>query len=399
MADLYQLSQRPDPTADWRRLRETQISTALLDTSTGQTIPVLARYADVRAALHGSGGKDSSYLNRSTLAPLYMPCPEALSIIGELKAEPVTAAGDPPFHPPMRKMLESVFPWKLNQLPPYHSMIQEIVDDLLGEINDLRTVDLADVLAAELPLRVILHLIGAPAGDGPMVRAWSDGQIHFIWGRPTPDEQVRVLRNLISFWEYCLDLVKGDLPRESVTARLMVAGATPNQAASFAFNLLVAGHETTRSLIANMFLLLLQQRDRWERVRAAPELVPRAVAETSRYMPAIVGWLRETARDVVFDEATLPAGTRVLLHLGAANRDMPNGDDFDLHARRMKSLSFGVGPHYCIGAFLAILEAETTLATALRRFPDLELAPGFIPSYPQNLGFRAPRELRVTTGH
>ena len=398
MLDLYEQSTANDPTDHWRRLREQRVTHALLDSGTGQTIAVLAHYTDVRSALVGSGRAQGDYLNRSTLMPLYAPCPEALGKFAHLGAEPVTVAGDPPFHTEMRSILESVFPWKREQVPPYVPVIQRLVDELLDEIVGQDTVDLVDRFSAELPLRVILHLVGAPSQDGPRIRSWSDGQVDLIWSRPKPAEQVRLLDNLIAFWRYCVDLVGRDLPPETVTARLLAAGATPSQTASFVFNLLVAGHETTRNLITNTFHLLLGRRERWEQVSASPHLIERAVQEANRYLPAITAWQRETARDVVIGDTTVPAGTRLLLHLGAANRDMPGGDEFDLTVSRPNNLSFGVGAHYCVGAFLALLETQAALTSAMQRLPNMEIAPGHVPVYAANIGFYAPRELKVRTG-
>ncbi|WP_204012636.1 cytochrome P450 [Virgisporangium aurantiacum] len=397
MSDMYRQSAHVDLTEAWQQLRRKRVSHALLDEQSGQTIPVLSHYSDVRAALQGSGQEGDDFVNRSTLLPLYLPCPEALTVLSELGAEPVTAAGDPPFHPQMRAALESVFPWKRSHVASYARVIEGIVTELLdSRIGE--TVELVDQFAAELPLRVILHLIGAPAGDGAQIRKWSDGQIHFIWGRPEPAEQVRLAHNLVAFWLYCLELAENNPPPHSITARLLAAGVTTNQAASFAFNLLVAGHETTRNLIVNMLFLLLVKPQRWQRLLDQPALVPIAVAETNRYMPPIIAWLRETARDVTIDDELLPAGTRILAHIAAANRDMPGGDDFDLITRPRRPLSFGGGPHYCIGAALAVQEAETALRVMLTRFRNLALTQNYTPRCEENIGFHAPSELWVTNG-
>jgi cytochrome P450 len=142
---------------------------------------------------------------------------------------------------------------------------------------------------------------------------------------------------------------------------------------------------------------LLTRPERWQQLVSAPELVPQAVAESNRYMPAIVTWLRETAREVNFDGESLPEGTRVLVHIGAANRDMLDGDTFDLNAKRKRTLSFGAGPHYCVGAFLALREAEVVLRELLKRFPNLRLSPGRPLIGEENVAFPSPRSLWVDT--
>jgi cytochrome P450 len=402
MTNLYQRSAEPDPTSFWRELRTHRVTHALLDEATGQTVPVLSRYEDVRDALGRSGRTGDPYLNRTTLMPLYEPDPGVFPYLGRLGAEAVTAAGDPPLHPAMRSVLDDVFPWRRHDVGPYQAVIEAAVEDRLSQVERRGTVDLTR-LATELPLAVILSLIGAPPEDWPQVLAWSDGQLDFIWGRPEPAEQVRLVQNLVAFWEYCIDLsARTDLRPDSITARLHATGrATVNQVASFVFNLLVAGHETTRNLIANTFLLLLSRPDRWRRVIAEPDLVPLAVAESNRFLPAIVGWLRETAQDVAVGDVTLPAGTRVLVHIGAANRDMPDGDTFDVGRRtgtdrRRPTLSFGAGPHYCVGAQLALREAEIAVGRIARRRPDLRLADAEI-GYAPNLAFRGPRRLVAVT--
>jgi hypothetical protein len=275
-----------------------------------------------------------------------------------------------------------------------------MIDRLVAGLLDFGTgevIELVDRFAAELPLRVILELIGAPSSDGAQIRKWSDGQIHFIWGRPEPAEQIRLAHNLVAFWRYCLELAENDPPPDSITARLLAAGVTANQAASFAFNLLVAGHETTRNLLVNLLYLLLSKPRRWQNLLDDPSLIPVAVAEANRFMPPIIAWLRETAQDVTIDDDLLPAGTRLLLHIGAANRDVRDGDVFNLTPGPRRSVSFGAGPHYCIGAALAVREAQVALRMMLRRYPSLAIAPDYVPRCEENIGFHAPSELWVMT--
>ena len=159
-------------------------------------------------------------------------------------------------------------------------------------------------------------------------------------------------------------LVEGRIDGEPVSHEELV-GMT--------FLLFEAGNSTTTSLLANALLLLAEHPAERARFAAAPET---AVEEILRFEPPVQNMGRITTRDVELHGTAIPAGARVLLLIGAANRDprvWDEPDRLDLSRAPVRNLAFGDGIHHCIGAPLARLEARVALTAFLARFPEYEL--------------------------
>ncbi|WP_405093368.1 cytochrome P450 [Micromonospora sp. NBC_01392] len=368
---------------------------------------LITRHADVRRALADA----RTFGNALTLAPVYDICPEALALVAGIDAPPTTAAADPPVHPRTRRALRVTFantPERVEQR--YGRIVRRRVDELVARLATRAgdEVDLVPAFTAELPLLVLLDILGVPAGDVPRIRAWADGQIALIWGSPDPAEQVRLAGGLLEFWHYCQDLVRRRLDGggdDYVAELLAYRGGddevlTVAEASSIVFNLLVAGHETTAGLLAHAVDRALSEPGRWRSLAERPERVPAFVTETLRFAPAIDGWLRVTNHPVTLGGVAIPAGARCLLLIGAANRDpavFGHPDRFDPDRPDAHDhLSFGHGPHFCIGAALARLEAGTALTRLAAALPGLRPAPGHPRVFRPNLAFRAHRGLPVT---
>lgn len=363
---------------------------------------LITRHADVRDVL----GDNESFSNALTLAPVYEVCPAAMAIIMKIDAPPTTAAADSPTHSRTRRALRATFAntaVRVNE--QYGAIVRRRVDQLASRLASRRggAVDLVTDFAAELPLVVVMDILGVPERDVPRIKGWADGQIALVWGQPNPDEQIRLAQGLLDFWRYCQDLVaglanSGKLGDDFVSKALTYRGGddsvlTEAEVASLAFNLLVAGHETTAGLLAHALDRALSMPSRWTQLVEDPASVPAFVEETLRFGPAIDGWLRLTTRDVTIGTVTIPAGARCLLLLGAANRDPAVFAQPDLfspeRADSRDHLSFGYGPHFCIGAALARLEAQVALTRLAESLPGLRLAPGHVTSYKPNVAFRA----------
>jgi cytochrome P450 len=391
-----------DPAATWQHLLDQPEGVQYAD---DLGLWVITKHALVRQAL----GDPEAFLNAMTLLPVYEVCPEALPVIMQIDAPPTTAAADAPTHTRTRRALRATFANTAVRVEEqYGPIVRRRVDELAGRLSGQRgqSVDLVAEITTVLPLLVITDLLGVPDGDVPRIRAWADGQIALVWGCPDPAEQVRLAQGLLDFWRYCQQMVRdraaGELGGDYVSQALRYRDGsdevlTLDEVASLAFNLLVAGHETTSGLLAHALDQALSTPDTWAGFAADPAGVPAFVEEVLRMRPAIDGWLRLTARSVTLDGVEIPAGARCLLLIGAANRDGAAFADphrFDpQRADGRDHLAFGYGPHFCIGAALARLEARIALTRLAAALPGLRLAPEHTSRYQPNVAFRAHRAL------
>lgn len=392
-----------DPAATWRELLKGPDRVHYAD---DLAMWLIFRHEDVRRLL----GDNDNFSNALTLAPVYELCPEAMSVVMRIDAPPTTAAADAPTHPRTRKVLRAAFASTAGRVrEQYGHIIERRVDELVARLvaHQGETVDLVPEFTSELPLLVITDLLGAPERDIPKIRRWADGQIALVWGCPSPEEQVRLAQGLLDFWGYCQELVarrlrEGCTGTDFISLALQCRGgnddvATPDEVASFAFNLLVAGHETTAGLLAHSIDQAFSDPTRWRRIVDDPESVPRFVEETLRFAPPIDGWLRVTRKPITIGDVTIPEGARCLLLIGAANRDaavFPDADRFNFERPGgNEHLSFGYGPHFCVGAALARLEAEVALTRLGKAIPGLRLVPGHVSSFRPNVAFRAHQTL------
>lgn len=388
-----------DPASMWRRILDDPDGVHYAE---DLGLWLISRHADVRRAL----ADVATFGNALTLAPVYEVCPEAMSVIMQIDAPPTTAAADPPVHPRTRRALRATFASTPDRVEAeYGPIIRRRVDQLVSRLAARRgdQVDLIPEFATELPLLVVLDILGVPDADIGRIRSWADGQIALIWGQPEPAEQVRLAQDLLEFWHYCEELVRrrvdsGHQGDDFISRALAYrddddAVLTVPEVASLAFNLLVAGHETTAGLLAHALDQALSSPRHWSELTTDPGAVSAFVGETLRFAPAIDGWLRVTNRDVTVGTVTIPAGARCLLLIGAANRDpavFAHPDQFHPHRADVGNhLSFGHGPHFCIGAGLARLEAEIAIARLTEAIPGLRLATGQQRSYKANVALRA----------
>jgi len=285
---------------------------------------------------------------------------------------------------------------------------QEFLDVAVepAEYDDGRA-DLVRDFAWELPAQVIFRVLGVPNEDVARIKAGSESRLLFMFGRPTDEEQTRLTQGLAAFWRYAEELVarRTTEPRDDFTSDLILArdGDVPalsaQEVATIIFGLLLAGHETTTNLLGNAFQQLLRERHAWEEICRNPSLIPNAIEEVLRFDSSVIAWRRKATQAVEIGGVSVPAEANLLLLLGSANRDpavFENPDCFDIHRQNAKEhLSFGHGPHFCLGAPLGRLEARVVLEELSARLPSLRLVPGQTLHYLPNASFRGPRSLLV----
>ncbi|MFZ0342417.1 MAG: cytochrome P450, partial [Gaiellaceae bacterium] len=259
--------------------------------------------------------------------------------------------------------------------------IREIADELIGRVSATGEMELVSEFAFPLPITVIAELLGVPIADRERFRQWSGAMVSPALAA-TELEQADAL--LGAFVEYLLALFaeRRQQPGEDLVSALVAVedgGDTlsEEELCSMVALLIVAGHETTVSLIGNATLALLTHPDQRAAVELDPSLLPRAVEELIRYDGPVERTLNRWAtEDVELGGQTIRRGETVIVILGAADRDADRfaaPDTLDLAAQRDRHLGFGRGSHFCLGAPLARLEAEIALGTLLR-LPGLRLA-------------------------
>jgi cytochrome P450 len=290
---------------------------------------------------------------------------------------------DPPDHTRLRRLVSAAF--AVRRIEDMRPQIEAIVDDLLDGIASRgpeEPVDLVSAFAFPLPFTVICEVLGVPETD----RALLGEQLRTLLApTTTPDEWARakvasdgVVAMLTSLVETKRDEPADDLISELIRARDGDERLTTQELLSTIFQLIVAGHDTTTSLIGNAVVSLLRNPEQLELLRADPALMARAVEEFLRYdAPVPHSTFRYAAEPVEIAGVTIPQGVQVLISLASADRDesrFTDADALDVQRPELSHLAFGHGIHFCLGAPLARLEGNVALSSLLSRFPQLHLA-------------------------
>lgn len=288
-------------------------------------------------------------------------------------------------HAQMRSLLTPAF--SARRMARLRSRVQDLVAGLFDALGQQTPpVDFHEAVSFPLPALVICELLGVPYEDREDFRRWSDDSADMTDG-------ARSRAGLARLQGYMRELVqrKRQQPAEDVISDLVAAQAyapdrfTDDHVVSLASGLLFAGHETTVTAIDKGVLLLLTNPTAREALEGDPTLLPRAVEEILRLPNPVEiaptepegGLPRYANADVEIGGVTIRAGDLVLLDLGGANLDQrvfPGPVIFDVTREPNPHLTFGHGPHYCIGAPLARIELQTVFGTLLQRFPTLRLA-------------------------
>jgi cytochrome P450 len=293
---------------------------------------------------------------------------------------------DPPDHTRLRKLAQKAFAPKV--IRALEGDVARLVDVLLDQIAEAGRFDVIADLAYPLPVAVICRLLGVPIEDEPEFGRASGllGQSLDPFATFTgelPDgihDRLQAGKWLREYLRGLVERRRSD-PQEDLISGLIAAEEdgdqlTEDEIIATCNLLLIAGHETTVNLIANGIQAMLADRRHWVALGAGPHRASAVIEETLRYDPPVQLVGRIAAEELTIGVTTVPKGDNVMLLLAAAQRDpavFPNPDTFDPDRDAVRHLAFGHGPHFCLGAPLARLEARIAFTAVTARFPQARL--------------------------
>ncbi|MFJ6197598.1 cytochrome P450 [Micromonospora sp. NPDC092111] len=315
---------------------------------------------------------------------------------------------NPPDHSRMRRLAAGAFtPRRIAALRSVvETQADELVDRMVAGDRPGEPVDFLESFAYPLPVGVICALLGVPAADRPLFRRWAADLTGVLEPEITPAELAVADRGATELRDYFAELVEARrrAPADDLTTDLVQVHdadgdrLSGDELLANLVVLLVAGFETTTNLLGNGLVVLLDHPREAAALRDHPEFAPGYVEELLRIDSPVQLTTRISGAGTSHGGVDIPPGSWLLLLLGAANRDplrYPEPERFDPWRPPVHPLSFGAGPHYCLGAGLARLEAQVAFPLLLRRLPGLALAGR--PTRRTRLTLRGYQTLPVTT--
>lgn len=390
--------QLADPYERWTEVRG---SCPVAEPFPGMTY--VARYADALEGFRDYHAFSNAWVPPGILGGGASEDPEQEQTVQEM---------DPPRHGPMRRMyLTALSPGNVAAAEGY---VADVCSRLVARFATRGRADLVAELAVPVPSEVIMHMIGVPEGDHPRVRAWiehilemADPTRMMTMGADGALDDVRV--SIDAFNAYVDDQIAqrrraAAPPDDLITRMIRHVGDDGRRFSDLEIRTqvrfaIMAGNETTTHLIGNLLHTLASRPDLYARVRDDRSLVPVAIEESLRHDSPVQVIFRKAVTERALDGVTIPPDQMVAFGIGCANRDetvWPDAAEFSLdRPGDSRHLAFGSGPHLCVGAPLARLEARQALNAVLDAIPAMSLAPGFEYERVNFFMMRGPKRLDV----
>lgn len=284
---------------------------------------------------------------------------------------------DPPAHTRLRRLVQKAFnPVKISEWQSaIHGIVTRLIDDLIA---DGPPQDLVKALTSPLAMHAICEIIGVQETGRQIFANWKQG----FFSTASAQERLRsgglFLRRISDLVQACRANPGDGLIDRLVAIQDNAGGLTEPELRHMISTLFIAGYENTSATIARGVFALMRNPPQYKAICADLSIADLAVEEILRYeIASESALLRVASADVTLPSGQVPAGTAVLPCIPAANRDpsyFARPDRFDIHRTQNPHLSFGAGPHFCLGAELARLELSIALKELARRVPSLRLA-------------------------
>jgi cytochrome P450 len=290
---------------------------------------------------------------------------------------------DPPDHTRFRSLVTKAFNSRV--VEAMRPRMQEIVNELLDAVQQAGRMDVIKDLAIPLPVTVLSEILGVPKSDVGLFKGWADDLLAFQGvNKPSVEILQRSQKAIVGIRSYLGELLKEKRfhPGEDLLSQLAAAESegeklSESELLNSCITLLVAGHETTTSLIGNGIDALLRHPDQWQLVQNDPTLLTPAIEEMLRYESPVARQPRLMKQDAEMGDKQLRQGEMVFQMLNAANRDpayFTDPDRFDIQRQNNRHIAFGLGIHFCVGAPLARAEGQVVFSTVMKRLPKIRPA-------------------------
>ena len=281
-------------------------------------------------------------------------------------------------HRRLRNLVNPAFtPRAANRWRP---AMRTFLDDLWAAVADDGSCEFVEAFCKPYPSLTVATVMGAPLADAPRLHHWSNWIQRQFDAPSMVTERESIERAVEEFYDYCGELLeqRRDDPSDDLISTLIAAEAEGDRLSdvelvNLVLNVLIGGVDTTQSQLAHGMRLFCEHPEQWRLLADDPDLVPAAVDEIVRFEPITPFTARIMVEDVEYRDVIFPEGTIVMVCAFTGNRDVPgHPGEFDITADRdgAKSLTFGAGVHYCLGANLAKAELQEALAYLPPRMPD-----------------------------
>jgi len=305
-------------------------------------------------------------------------------------------------HTRLRRLVAPAFTSvSVDRLRPF---MREVMGDLVDAVAEQGTCDFVGDICEGYPIPIICELLGAPKGDWKRFSDWAT-DIFRIFNQDLVSDMPAIERASHELEDYVRQMIddRRRRPEDDLLSSLIAieeAGdrLSTDELVMMTQAILMAGTDTTRNQLACCGALFATNPDQWAILVERPELAPRAVEESMRYLGAVRGTARIASDDIEYRDVVFPAGTLVAVSLAGANRDPEDflqPDVFDITEERgTQQMTFGSGVHHCLGAALARAELQEALVVLADRMPELTLD-GPIEWKPPTFGIWGPSRLEL----